>query len=690
MSVAVTTASSKEITSASSAAAIAASSSAFLSDLQSLAPAVPLDFFTPQEEQLLRSIFQKTHLSNQLCLIDLIGFEFFHNLQTLIREIKVLRPNDSDIDGLGLQELFCGNFLALYLRLIRNGTQESLVETPPKIKDQFSLPKHRGIEMIDFILKTTNDVLAAARTAAIGEADKSQFKQQKEILIATHYRVALTHFIEMKQLNALFTKIVNSPHCQALLLDVNLSCFEGGSDLSRPTARAHIEGIKINQCPASAQMQQYLQYLQTTLRGLVNFGIGGINIRYFDVQRQLLSKNENLSVTPELIKAWNMNLHGMLEPLIGLIQQSTSDMIDIRQGSLTYKQWKTREGIRSKLEKNREEFLETQQMTFLLGKLIASWMEDVDQMAESHLFTPQIESYRSKNDMKWYFFNALHSLINLQPRKPIIERDSFDQLLNEFQEELQAANAPLSSFLANPYFAKFFAELKKATYSQLVTLMPRLTRGCELANAFLQQLPHIHQNQKAKLKAFLASVPTDTLNDQKELWKKRLAQMCSSEYKQAYGQIIYFKDVEIIHQKRDFLTEWDYAVPEELTAFFSLEELLNLIEEEAAKRKVLPPPELDVAPEKTPSPPPPVSVAEVAVRTPQDLAAELKTAKKRKDFQSILSDWDFVHVRTKGSHEIWKGPNGGQVVLPFHDGKSQLKPGTHHAVISQAVDAVEN
>lgn len=138
-------------------------------------------------------------------------------------------------------------------------------------------------------------------------------------------------------------------------------------------------------------------------------------------------------------------------------------------------------------------------------------------------------------------------------------------------------------------------------------------------------------------------------------------------------------------KKRDFLTECDYAVPKELTAFFSLEELLNLFDEEAAKKKELPPVELVVAPEKAPTPPLPLAVAEVAVRTPQDLAAELKAAKKRKDFQSILSDWDFVHVRTKGSHEIWKGPNGGQVILPSHDGKSRLKPGTH-----QAVDAVDN
>ena len=170
----------------------------------------------------------------------------------------------------------------------------------------------------------------------------------------------------------------------------------------------------------------------------------------------------------------------------------------------------------------------------------------------ARFFTPQIESYRSKNDMKCYFFNGLYSLINLQPRKPIAERDPFDQLLNEFQEELEAANAPLSSFFADSYFARFFAELKKATYSQLVTLMPRLTPGCELANDFLKKLPHIHQDLKDKLKSFLASVPTDILNDQKEVWKKRLAQVCRSEYKQAYGQIIYFKDVEIIHQKRDF------------------------------------------------------------------------------------------------------------------------------------------
>lgn len=689
MSVTFPTGHSEAPASTSATTAIVAPSSSFLSSVHSLEPAIPLDFFTPQEEQLLRSIFQKTHLSHQLCLIDLIGFEFFHHLQALTTEIKALRPNDPDIDGLNLQEIFCGNFLALYLRLIRNGAQEGLAEIPETIKDQFSLPEKKGIEMIDFILKTTNDVLAAARTAATAEPVKPQFKKQKENLIATHYRAALTHFIPMKQLSALFTKIVNSPHCQALLLDVNLSCFDGGADLSLPTAEARVEKTQIGQCPASVQMQKYLHYLETMMRGLVKFGIGGINISYFDEQRKLLSTSEKSPVTPNMIKAWNANLHGIMEPLIGLIQQSTSDMIDIRQGKLTYQGWKKREKILSKLDKNQEEFLETQQMTFLLGKLIASWMEDVDQMAESHLFTPQIESYRSKNDMKCYFFNGLYSLINLQLRKPLTERDSFDRLLNEFQEELQAANAPLSSFLADPYFARFFAELKKATYSQLVTLMPRLTPGCGLASAFLQKLPLIHQGLKDQLKIFLASVPTDTLNDQKEVWKKRLAQICRSEYKQAYGQIIYFKDVEILHRKRDFLTEWDYAVPKELTAFFSLEELLNLFDEEAAKRKELPPAEVVVAPEKTPTPPPPIAVAEIAIRTPQDLAAELKTAKKRKDFQSILSDWDFVHVRTKGSHEIWKGPNGGQVILPFHDGKSRLKPGTHQAVIGQAVDAVD-
>jgi len=407
MSVAFPTGHSEAQASTSTTTAIAAPSSSFLSSVQSLAPSVPLDFFTPQEEQLLRSIFQKTHLSHQLCLIDLIGFEFFHHLQALIGEIKALRPNDSDIDGLGLQEIFCGNFLALYLRLIRNGAQEGLAEIPEMIKDQFSLPEKKGIEMIDFILKTTNDVLATARTAATAEAAKSRLKKQKEELIATHYRAALTHFIQMKQLSALFTKIVNSPHCQALLLDVNLSCFQGGADLSLPTAEARLGRIKIGKCPASIQMQKYLQYLETMVRGLVKFGIGGIDIRYFDVQRKLLSKSENSRVTPLMIKEWNANLHGIMEPLIGLIQQSTSDMIHIRQGKLNYQQWKKRERILSKLEKNREEFLETQQMTFLLGKLIASWMEDIDQMAESHLFIPQIESYRSKNDMKCYFFIPL-------------------------------------------------------------------------------------------------------------------------------------------------------------------------------------------------------------------------------------------------------------------------------------------
>src|SRR5271169_3468540 len=136
------------------AAVAATAPSTFLEKIRSRDSTVPADFFTPAEEKLLKTLFNSYHLSSRLCLIDIIGFDFFEHLQTLIEEVKVLIPNDPDIDNLELPDIFCGTFLAHSLRLIRNAKAEALTPVPQAAIDSFSLPREITLSNIEFVLKS--------------------------------------------------------------------------------------------------------------------------------------------------------------------------------------------------------------------------------------------------------------------------------------------------------------------------------------------------------------------------------------------------------------------------------------------------------------------------------------------------------------------------------------------------------
>jgi predicted RNA binding protein YcfA (HicA-like mRNA interferase family) len=680
------------------AAVAATAPSTFLEEIRSRDPTVPADFFTPAEEKLLKTLFNSYHLSSRLCLIDIIGFDFSEHLYSLMEEVKTLRPNDPDIDNLELPDIFCGNFLALYLRLIRNTQAHQLTPVPQAAIDRFSLPPATAQSSIEFVLKSAGEVLAQGMKTGLVLSAQSRYPEVKKKFIGEHYRAGLGHLRHLQDLAAVFTKIVNSPYCQRLLLDQNLLCFEEGSQLSQPTPEAKGKQARLVQVPAVKHIQRYMSFLSRCLNAIEKMSMGGINIKYFGAQRQLLETQK--TVTPTLVKKWNSNLHEILEPLIDLNREVMIDRQRILDNRLTHQQWLEREGKPVVNLKSQEEFLESHQITSFLCQLVGVWMEDIDSMAETHLFVPQVKEYRSKEDMESYFFKALNGLMNHPPRFRIqAATHPFKQLLASFEDQIDEACAPLRKFLSDPFLSLYLQQTKGAvTYTRLLQLLPYLKPGCSIARDLLQQLPKIQKGFQEQLDRFLALVPDVVLEEQGDRWKKDLNATFLEEFKAINGLILYFKDIEILLEKKDFLSEWDYDIPVELKRFISLDNLLKLfnrakVEEHPATVAPLTPPEpvVEAVEEKPASPT--LTVAEVqqaAVAPKADLLiAELKSAKKRKDYVSILEEWDFTHVRTKGSHEIYEGPNGGIVVLPFH-GAGSLKEGTKNSVIKQAVQALDD
>ncbi len=57
---------------------------------------------------------------------------------------------------------------------------------------------------------------------------------------------------------------------------------------------------------------------------------------------------------------------------------------------------------------------------------------------------------------------------------------------------------------------------------------------------------------------------------------------------------------------------------------------------------------------------------------------------KYKDLEVVLKRIDFVNVRMKGSHSLWKHADGRVVVISIHKGKN-VKVGLVHKIITKEI-----
>ncbi|MCX6165179.1 MAG: type II toxin-antitoxin system HicA family toxin [Ignavibacteriae bacterium] len=55
---------------------------------------------------------------------------------------------------------------------------------------------------------------------------------------------------------------------------------------------------------------------------------------------------------------------------------------------------------------------------------------------------------------------------------------------------------------------------------------------------------------------------------------------------------------------------------------------------------------------------------------------------KIKDFEFVFTKLNFILLRQKGSHRIYRHPDGRVIVLPVHKGKS-IKEGLAHKIITK-------
>jgi predicted RNA binding protein YcfA (HicA-like mRNA interferase family) len=348
-------------------------------------------------------------------------------------------------------------------------------------------------------------------------------------------------------------------------------------------------------------------------------------------------------------------------------------------------------------------------------RLTPLWQEDLISMVETHLFCPLFpKEYLSKKETMSYFMKTLKNLIKKSQPAEIAAAPStagLEEVVGKLRSLIQTVCQPLNDFLASPALARSFDTLFSENiiqYTCFAEFLRDVSPGCFRAQDLNKQLPKIQKEFEDSLTNFLHTVPLEVFQQHKREWIKQL----NKDYIDAVGQlfvlITYFRDLDVLFDKMSFLKDWDYVISPELKnmlSFFGrIQKLFDRTE--TKKRLALPEaapslPSLSPPPEVADSPasPPPVLTDKVETEPPappkevsenEELLKELKEAAKRREFAVILRKLGFDFFRYgKGSHEIWENANKDIVVLPFHNEKEPLKPGTQHAIVKQVKAALE-
>lgn len=707
------------------------------------------DFFTAREEACLLKAFQSYRLSSKLCLIDLLGFDFFQHLQALIPLIPS-RENQTALE----EELknFAASFVSLYLRLLRTGLLYFINTSPPL--DRFSCSPQKFMQLLETICKKASNQIQGVVSS---NPSSTTEKLKRMLFLKNHHKSSLEHLTHLTTLKGILIKVLSSPHWKLLLLDNSLKGFRGHESLDR-TDIPNFSCIA-SEIPGIQDLLRYLVFLKMSLESAEAQGLIAAKSHGLFNQIRSLNSSKNDPFSLDFIREWNRLFHDTLTELTVVDLQFKLFYHEANAGRLTHQEWCQRSGRKAITEKTQEEFVESLRINHCAVTLLYLWEEDVNLLIENHAFCPLFpKQYRSKNETLSHFLSTCGGLINraISTIKPPVAQESFSQkITGGLALCLHEGARSLYSLFLKPGLLLSYAELltkNKLLYVQCSEFFQPLYEGFALTEELCKKLPEIQKQTEQRLRDYLRSVPPEEFRKQKSQWIQELKTDITKQLGDLFMLVTFFRDLQIFAEQKTFLTDWDYIIPPELREFFGLINNIETIFSEAelefqkqAKsvgsidNQALPvdttptvtgvtaekpvsetvisvekSPTIEsvsvspaAAPESTTTPSVTAPVGVVApITTPMTTSAaleaeskrsqykaiiqRLKLATKRREFVIILKELGFDFARYgKGTHEIWEDDESNQVVLPFHNGRDGLKAGTKHSVIKQITASLD-
>lgn len=659
----------------------------FLAGFKTINPEIPDHFFTREEEELIRSLFQHP-LTTTLCLIDFLGFDFYQTISRFNTTCQSLKSSASPAVFTKCLEGFCDAYISFYVRVMRKD-RPSNPETPSEILDRVIPPESefpKAMDTIRSILGASLPQLPALLTQAAAWPQPELAKDA----VLTRYRSAVNDLKRLSNLKDLWAKIIKSPFCQLLLLDRKVSEFPGHEMLFRSSYKPE---LVLSKQPAISEILALLNFLDTCFLMKSKF-------IYFDDFRKIhdfIVAHGAQQVDVEFIRQWNSLFHQRIGDLNNIRQSLQADIKSASEGELTPVKWQRIQGLeRTSVPQDPTEFVEALNFSRYRCSIAELWIEDVNTLVEQHLFVSFIpDPYRPKALTTRIVMDNLHHLSEWTPSSHTSFHASLPVGLQKCQtflkEEIARASQSFFSLLNNPEQHQIFniiyekVQEDTCTYGTFFIFLESLQLDA-LIDDLEKKLPDIQRRYTQQLTDFLKTTPLDQRQD----WVSSVEADYCYQVNFVFLVVSAIYDIEKVRKKFSFLTDFDFTLRPAFAQFFQLttdlESLFNTIPAPTEEKSSTPAKIAQPSLEKKRSAPP------TEVRPKDDrreLLEQLKVAKKRREFEAILKKLNFFFLRSGKGHQIWSDEGGSHVVLPFHNGSSELKPGTQHSIVKQVADSFE-
>ncbi len=638
----------------------------FLARFRAQAPSLPVDFFTESEIEIIQRIFQSYQLSPHLCLVDLLGFDFFVHLEGFCADIQLMSPKNTALPQANEKLLhdFGACFLGLYIKLFRNLSK--ILQSSQEDIERYSLPEKSYIISLESFCRAVSDTIKTTF-----EHEKRTAQGFRKDNVVNHYRSGLAHIQRLMEVKDLFAKILLSPFADVLLLRYDVSFFPGSNLLlgkEQPISRS------CKKIPAFKDICKYLQFITTCMTGGFRSKISFLTCEYFEEFEQLVLQSK--TVSPDLIASWGEKFHKAVEGLLKLREMTLLELHGSIMGVFTHELWLEKYRATCARPKEQDEFKEFLFSNFQLILTLESWLYDIDTLVGLRLFQPSFPQTYILRDS--YLVNSVHEMDDIRsltasPAQRLEEKSSFNVFRQWMRDEVDYLYHPFVVFFHSPEFSEEIEYLKsfgKFYYSLFLPIQKMLTEKSSLLETFLNDLTALQETVIARFQQFLETVPLETLQKEKAIWLQQLKNDLDS-YAYCYLFYTLITDAKMVRETKNFMWD-DHSIPLPLRSLFSLH---KRFQKAIQKAEQIPKPE---EPEKK-------SIPEVRKEDP--LTDQLKSATKRREFENLLRKSGFKFVRHgKGSHTIWGNDKGTMIVLPHH---SSLKPGTRDAIVKDILKTPE-
>jgi predicted RNA binding protein YcfA (HicA-like mRNA interferase family) len=642
----------------------------------------PYFHLTDPESALIQELFDTTPLDSNMTMFDILGFALYERLENL----KGIGPQFNEIltNIQGLLSTYC---LSFYVGLQRSSPDkiQALGAVNAWTKRVAILPDN-FIEKIDEAFSALQSAIKTTRVEA-----RKPTGRQIETLKANQARVLDQITKTVIPLRNLYEKLLQCKGRYHLLLRA-VSSYQGYEALNHPNKAGR------------ASVKRYFDYVKSGYQTGAKEKLLGITYNFDAVMKKEFPFSDR-PLEKEMVAFGTK----MVAELAATYQSYQLRAIELREAlnhGLDHKAWLARTGQKGVSEKNLEEFREQLFSNCALTEMLRAFLSDTLRLVEHRIYpsgtlTTESCAFRLVHNLHKHMQKKNGGQTpapSLPPTmsskvKAILGR--IDEVLTDHEEiieySLRNENVLIGSFnhtewleLLLPIESKvtaLYAESLKA----LIMLKVELIQGLKTQWSALS----LEELQKIDVPGTKEAIFQEGLRLMRPLWV--LSDMLVLLQKRHYSEVAAIIPRELADvMDLDGLPEMLQTLIQDKTPMPSKEEekpSIPPLPVQKPKEAIVERPKKAVKfkqqQEKKPEPKKTVQVTTAPAPLPE--VQELAYLTKSREILKRLSEIGFYEVRTRGSHHILNGPNGGMVVVPEN---ADLPRGTRKGIVDQASKAL--